>query len=83
MEKQVKQLSDLIDYRNIVLEQKNKTELLDYENTNNLIALYIQYKDKEYYKKNFATQWHVDLKLWFINKSKVREEEICNIIYLG
>ena len=51
MEKQVKQLRDLIDYRNIVLEQKNKTELLDYENTNNLIALYIKYKDKEYYNK--------------------------------
>ena len=83
MEKQVKQLSDLIDYRNIVLEQKNKTELLNYEKSNNLIALYINYHKKEYYKEKYGTQWHIDFKLWFVNISKIRNEELCEIIYLG
>ena len=39
-------------------------------------------------KKNIINKkngiiWNQDLKLWFINKCKIRKEEICNIIYLG
>jgi hypothetical protein len=76
-------LKDLLEVRDVLLEKKENIELLDYENNNNMTALKIYYKEKEYYKARYDTKWHVDLKLWFVNKSRLRHEEVCNKIFLG
>jgi len=83
MEKQIKQLKDLLYVRDLLLEKKANTKLLDYENDNNMTALKIHFREKEYYKARYDIRWHMDLKLWFVNKSRLRHEEICNKIYLG
>lgn len=79
MEKQVSQMRNLINYREIVLETKNKTKVLNYESNNNMIALKISFYEKEHYKKHYGVQWHIELGLWFINKSKIL---LCLLLFL-
>jgi hypothetical protein len=82
MMKRVNQIHTMLYFREIVLEQKDE-KVLYIENQTNMIALNIKYHEKDYYKERYGIVWNQDLKLWFINKCKIRHEKICDKIYLG
>ena len=82
MIKRVNQIKTMLYLREIVLEQTNE-KVLYIENKTNMIALNVKYHEKEYYKEKYGIIWNKDLKLWFVNKCKIRHEKVCNKIFLG
>jgi hypothetical protein len=82
MQLRVNQVKTMLYLREILLEQKNEKVFL-VEKESNLIALNIKYHEKEAYKKRYGIVWNHNLKLWFINKCKIRHETICNKLYIG